>query len=112
VEPVVTKKDKTGSYFVTIPYLVLTLKGLNMNSHRCDARCFQVPPISSVAIHISPRWGGLFSFNPEGVLSLSKTFPPGNYTVKTWHGKLKKHPQANISVEVGKEIVVNFDYSK
>ncbi|MDM8562206.1 hypothetical protein QUF54_02515 [Candidatus Marithioploca araucensis] len=22
-----------------------------------QARCFQVPPISSVAIHISPGWG-------------------------------------------------------
>ncbi len=47
----------------------------------------------------------------EGTFTI-EDIPSGNYTVKTWHGKLKKHPQANVSVESGKEIVVNFDYSK
>ncbi|RKZ39096.1 MAG: hypothetical protein DRQ49_12485 [Gammaproteobacteria bacterium] len=45
------------------------------------------------------------TFTIDGIL-------PGNYMVKAWHGKLKKHPQLYVSIEAGKTIVVDFDYDK
>ena len=47
----------------------------------------------------------------DGTFTIEE-IPAGKYTMKAWHGKLKNHPQVDVSVEAWKTTVVNLDYQK
>ena len=47
----------------------------------------------------------------DGTFTIEEILP-GKYTMKAWHGKLKKHPQVEVSVEPWGMTVINLDYQK
>ncbi len=42
----------------------------------------------------------------DGTFTIEE-IPAGKYTMKAWHGKLKNHPQVDVSIEAWKTTVVN-----